>query len=73
MKELVRKAFALGWRAMALTREAAKKLVDELVRKGEVGQEEAKDLVNDLLERGRKSGKRCKKPSAWKWHGCWVS
>lgn len=54
MKELLYKAAALGWGAMILTREAAEKLVDELVKRGEVGQEEAKDLVNELLERGRK-------------------
>lgn len=61
MKELVRKAFTLGWGAVALTREAAEKLVDELVKKGEVGQEEARDLVNDLLERGKKEREEVQK------------
>jgi polyhydroxyalkanoate synthesis regulator phasin len=61
MKELLRKAFTLGWGAMALTREAAEKLVDELVKKGEVGQEEARDLVNDLLERGKKEREEVQK------------
>ncbi len=61
MKELVRKAFILGWGAVALTREAAEKLVDELVKKGEVGQEEARDLVNDLLERGKKGREEVQK------------
>ncbi|MBT9140250.1 MAG: hypothetical protein DDT30_00826 [Dehalococcoidia bacterium] len=61
MKELLRKAFTLGWGAMVLTREAAEKLVDELVKKGEVGQEEARDLVNDLLERGKKEREEAQK------------
>ncbi|QGP93099.1 hypothetical protein MGLY_24960 [Neomoorella glycerini] len=61
MKELVRKAFALGWGAIALTREAAEKLVDELVKKGEMGQEEARELVNDLLERGKKEREEVQK------------
>ncbi len=61
MKELVRKAFALGWGALALTREAAEKLVDELVKKGEMGREEARELVNDLLERGKKEREEVQK------------
>lgn len=61
MKEMVHKTFALGWGAMALTRETAGKLVDELVKKGEVGQEEARDLVNDLLERGKKEREEVQK------------
>jgi len=60
MKELLRKAFTLGWGAMVLTRETAEKLVDELVKKGEVGQEEARDLVNDLLKRGKKEREEVK-------------
>jgi len=61
MKELLRKAFTLGWGAMTLTREAAEKLADELVKKGQVGQEEARDLVNDLLERGKKEREEVQK------------
>ncbi|BCV21079.1 phasin family protein [Moorella sp. Hama-1] len=61
MKELVRKAFALGWGALALTREAVEKLADELVKKGEMGQGEARELVNDLLERGKKEREEAQK------------
>jgi polyhydroxyalkanoate synthesis regulator phasin len=71
MKEMLRKAFALGWGAVALTKEAAEKLVDEadklvdeLVKKGEVSREEARELVNDLLERGKK--KREEKAAAFR-------
>ncbi|MFA5385040.1 MAG: phasin family protein [Eubacteriales bacterium] len=61
MKELIQKAIALGWGAIALTREAAEKLVDELVEKGEVGREEAKDMVNDMVERGKKGREEIQK------------
>jgi polyhydroxyalkanoate synthesis regulator phasin len=61
MKELIRKTFALGLGAMALTKEAAEKLADELVKKGEVGREEAGDLVGDLLERGSKEREEVQK------------
>jgi len=61
MKELLRKAFTLGWGAMALTKETAEKLVDELAKKGEMGQEEARDLVNDLLEQGKKEQEEVQK------------
>jgi len=46
---------------MVLTREAAEKLVGELVKKGEVGQEEARDLINDLLERGKREREEVQK------------
>lgn len=61
MKELVRKAFTLGWGAIALTREAAEKLVDELMKKGEMSQAEARELVNDLLERDKKEREEVQK------------
>lgn len=61
MKELARKAFTLGLGAIALTKEAAEKLVNELVKKGELGQEEARDLVDDLLERGKKEREEVQK------------
>jgi len=60
-QKLVRKAFALGWGALAVTREAAEKLADELVKKGEMGREEAGELVNDLLERGKKEREEAQK------------
>ncbi|MDK2817560.1 MAG: hypothetical protein PWR22_2189 [Moorella sp. (in: firmicutes)] len=61
MKELLSKAFTLSWGAIALTREAAEKLVNELVKKGEMGREEARELVNDLLERGNKEREEVQK------------
>ncbi|MDK2855876.1 MAG: hypothetical protein PWQ41_902 [Bacillota bacterium] len=61
MKELLRRTLALGWGVIAITRETAEKMVDELVKKGEVGQEEAKDLVNELLERGKKAREEVQK------------
>ncbi|HHY93010.1 MAG TPA: polyhydroxyalkanoate synthesis regulator [Firmicutes bacterium] len=55
MKELIAKSLALSWGVIAITRETAEKLVDELVKKGEVKQEEAKDWVSGLVERGKKA------------------
>lgn len=54
MKELLQKMLALGWGVMAITKETADRLVDELVNKGQMGREEARALVNQLSERSKK-------------------
>ncbi len=53
-KSLTKKVFHFGLGVLAFTREKAEKMVDEFVKKGELGQEEAKKMVDDLVEEGRK-------------------
>ncbi len=43
---------ALGFGALSMTRERAKKIVDELVKKGEVRLEESKALIDKMTSRG---------------------
>ena len=47
----------LGLGALVMTKEKAEEVVNELVKKGEVGQEEGKELINDLIEKGEKGKK----------------
>ena len=47
----------LGLGALVMTKEKAEQVVSELVKKGEVGQEEGKELTNELIEKGEKSKK----------------
>ena len=47
----------LGLGALVMTKEKAEEVVNELVKKGEVGQDEGKELINDLIKRGEKSKK----------------
>ena len=53
LKDLVN----LGLGALVVTREKVEEVVNELVKKGEVGQEEGKKLVEELIEKGKKSKK----------------
>ncbi len=43
---------ALGIGALSMTRERAKKIVDELVKKGEVRLEESRTLIDKMTSRG---------------------
>ena len=47
----------LGLGALVITKEKAEEIVNELVKKGEVGQGEGKELINELIEKGEKSKK----------------
>ena len=47
----------LGLGALVMTKEKAEEVVNELVKKGEVGQEEGKELINELIEKGEKGKK----------------
>ena len=47
----------LGLGALVMTKEKAEEVVNELVKKGEVGQEEGKKLIGELIEKGEKSKK----------------
>ncbi|MDI3538285.1 MAG: hypothetical protein PWQ13_308 [Bacillota bacterium] len=54
MDSLLRKAMLLGLGALTMTKEALEKGIDELVRKGEVSQDEAMEMIRELWERGQK-------------------
>ncbi|AEE15382.1 hypothetical protein Thena_1776 [Thermodesulfobium narugense DSM 14796] len=47
---LINKALLMGLGVMDITREKAEKLVDELVKRGEVAKEEKYKVVNNLLD-----------------------
>ena len=53
LKDLVN----LGLGVMVMTKEKAEEVVNELVKKGEVGQDEGKELIHELIEKGEKSKK----------------
>lgn len=57
MFELIRKTILAGLGAATLTKEQVDKLVDELIKRGEVTAEERPKLVKDLLARAEKSEK----------------
>ena len=57
MQDFLRKVFNLGLGLFSTTKEKVEEIVKELVKKGEVSQEEGKKLVNELLEKGEKSRK----------------
>ncbi len=52
MADVMDTLLALGFGALSMTREKAKKIVDELVKRGEVRLEESKDLIDKLVARG---------------------
>lgn len=52
MKDMFKKGVALGLGIAATGVEQADKLVDELVKKGEMTREEAKDFVRDYTKKG---------------------
>ncbi len=52
-RELLEKTIELGLGAALLTKEAASKLVDDLVKRGAVTRDEGKKLVDQMLEKGR--------------------
>ncbi|MDQ0177403.1 phasin family protein [Bacillus chungangensis] len=54
MKDLISKGFSLGLGLAAASKEQVEKLVDELVKKGELTKSESNAFVNELLEKGDK-------------------
>lgn len=57
MKDSLKKVFNLGLGVLAITKEKAEAVVNELIKKGDVGEEEGKKLVNELIKKGQKSNK----------------
>ncbi len=55
MQELLKKIVSLGFGAMLVSKDKAEEVVNELVKKGELGQEEGKSLVRELMEKGEAS------------------
>lgn len=52
IRELFEKSFLLGLGTLALTRETAQRIVDDLVKKGQAQREEAEEFVERLVKRG---------------------
>lgn len=52
MIDLLKKGLALGLGFAIVSKEQIEKVVDELVKKGEVSVTESKDLINDLVQKG---------------------
>lgn len=50
---MLRKAMLLGLGVLTMTKEALEKAVDELVKKGEVSQDEAKEALQELWDKGQ--------------------
>lgn len=57
MKNMIKKGLALGLGLAVTTKEQAEKIVDELVKKGELSQQESKEFVNELLQKGEETQK----------------
>lgn len=45
---------SLGWGTVSLTREKAEKMVDLLIKRGEISRDDAKNTLNELIDRGEK-------------------
>jgi len=43
---------SLGWGTFSLSREKAEKVVDYLIKKGDIGREDARQAIKELVERG---------------------
>jgi polyhydroxyalkanoate synthesis regulator phasin len=52
MKDLIQKGLALGLGFAVVSKEQIEKVVDELVRKGELSATESKELINELISKG---------------------
>jgi polyhydroxyalkanoate synthesis regulator phasin len=52
MRILFERSVLAGIGVLSMTHEKAQKIVDELIRRGEVQKDEAKDWVDSLVQRG---------------------
>ncbi|WP_206811331.1 phasin family protein [Paradesulfitobacterium ferrireducens] len=57
MKDLLKKGLALGLGVAVFSKEQIEKVVDDLVKKGEVSAAESKELVNELIAKGEEGQK----------------
>jgi len=53
MREIVEKGFLVGLGALSLTKERAERVVDDLVKRGEVRRDDADKLTDRLVARGK--------------------
>ena len=58
MLDLVKKGLMFGLGLAAISKEQVEKLVDELVKKGEVSQSESKELINTIAQKGEEQQKQ---------------
>ncbi|MCK5833589.1 polyhydroxyalkanoate synthesis regulator [bacterium] len=58
MFDTIKKGLYLGFGAIAITKEKAEQLVDELVKKGEAAVDEKPELVKKILERAEEQEKK---------------
>jgi polyhydroxyalkanoate synthesis regulator phasin len=56
VREAVEQAIFVAVGAAALTRERAESIVDDLVRRGQLGEDEGRLTVDHLMERARQAG-----------------
>jgi len=54
MKSIVRKALLAGLGAVLVSEEAAKKVLHDLVKKGEMNEKEAKEVIGNLVKKVQK-------------------
>lgn len=55
MDKLFKQVFTLGLGAAVITKEQIEKVVDSLVKKGEISANESKDLINQWVEKGEQA------------------
>jgi len=58
MKDMINRAVSLGLGIAIASKEQAEKLVDELVRKGEMSRAESFAFVDDLLKKGQEAQRK---------------
>ncbi|MDD5702778.1 MAG: hypothetical protein PHU23_12105 [Dehalococcoidales bacterium] len=52
MKDLIKRGLALGLGFAVVSKEQIEKVIDELVKKGELSVSESKDLIRELIQKG---------------------
>lgn len=57
MKDLIKRGLALGLGFAVVSKEQIEKVIDELVKKGEISAGESKDLMSELLQKGEEQQK----------------
>lgn len=60
MSDLFKKAISLGLGLTVVSKEKVEKVVDDLVKRGELAPDESKALVNRLIERGEEEQSQIK-------------
>lgn len=59
--DLIKKGLAFGLGLAVSSKEQAEKIVNELVKKGELSMEESKDTINQLIQRGEEEKNELKR------------